>query len=268
MTNRTGTPARVFSCTNLVLLFWTLAILAAIRAFFLAQSGIGPWGWWAIATLVLLLAAIATRVICSRRARAAPATRSAARPAGAVSKSAIAGAGTTGPAGSRVGSAGDTGKSREMATAPTASGKPEVAATGGNGATATERDLEEEETAAKLADLPSDASPEERADAVGTRPSGLDGPDGGNADDLKRIKGIGRVNEGKLNALGIYHFRQIAAWGRPEVRWVTTYLAFPGRIDREDWLGQAEKLSSGAETDFSRRVAAGEVASSLDESKA
>ena len=123
---------------------------------------------------------------------------------------------------------------------------------------------EETEMAVKLGALPADASPEQRADAVGTRPEGLDAPSDGGADDLKRIKGIGRVNEEKLNALGVYHFHQIAAWGRPEIRWVSTYLSFPGRIDREDWLAQARVLAMGGETEFSGRVDAGEVATSRD----
>ena len=53
------------------------------------------------------------------------------------------------------------------------------------------------------------------------------------------------MNEQKLNALGIFHFDQIAGWGRPEIRWVGTYLSFPGRIDRENWVSQATKLAAG-----------------------
>ena len=121
---------------------------------------------------------------------------------------------------------------------------------------------EEADMAAKLAALPKDASAEAKADAVGARPKGLKAARKGAADDLKRIKGIGKVNEGKLNALGIFHFDQIAGWGRPEIRWVGTYLAFPGRIDREDWVAQAATLASGAETEFSTRVAKGDVPTS------
>jgi NADH-quinone oxidoreductase subunit E len=116
--------------------------------------------------------------------------------------------------------------------------------------------------AARLAGLPADASAEDKAHAVGTKPQALAAPKHAGADDLKQIRGIGRVNEGRLNALGIYHFDQIAAWTRPEIRWVATYLSFPGRIDREDWVGQARILASGAQTAFSRRVAKGEVPTS------
>jgi predicted flap endonuclease-1-like 5' DNA nuclease len=98
----------------------------------------------------------------------------------------------------------------------------------------------------------------------GARPSGLDAPRGGKADDLKRIRGIGKQNEGRLHALGIWHFDQIAAWSKEEVTWVGSYLAFPGRIEREEWVSQAKVLATGAETEFSQRVAKGLVATSAD----
>ena len=121
---------------------------------------------------------------------------------------------------------------------------------------------EEAAVAAKLATLPKDATPEQKANAVGAKPAGLAAPRAAKADDLKRIKGIGPVNEGKLNGLGIYHFDQIADWTRTEIAWVGTYLAFPGRIDREDWLAQAVLLAKGRDTEVSKRVDKGEVPSS------
>jgi NADH-quinone oxidoreductase subunit E len=105
-------------------------------------------------------------------------------------------------------------------------------------------EAEEARVAGALAALPKDASPEQKADAVGKRPAGLDAARAGQPDDLTRIKGIGPGNSQRLNGLGIYHFDQIAAWTRDEVTWVGTYLAFPGRIDREDWVGQAKALSA------------------------
>lgn len=94
------------------------------------------------------------------------------------------------------------------------------------------------------------------------KPAGLQAPREGKADDLKRIKGIGRQNQTKLNDLGIWHFDQIAAWNAREVAWVGAFLAFPGRIERERWVDQAKQLAAGAETEFSRRVDRGEVATS------
>ncbi|MGD1886817.1 MAG: hypothetical protein ACFB01_06795 [Cohaesibacteraceae bacterium] len=128
-------------------------------------------------------------------------------------------------------------------------------------------EMDEAAVEAALAALPTDASNEDKANAVGTRPSALAGPTGGTKDNLQRIKGVGKVNEGKLNDLGIYHFAQIAEWTPSEARWVGTYLAFAGRIEREDWVGQAKVLADGGETDFAKRVDAGKVESSSSKTK-
>ena len=87
----------------------------------------------------------------------------------------------------------------------------------------------------------------------------------GDADDLKRIKGIGPKNEDQLNELGIYTFAQIASWTPENVDWGEDFLSFPGRSEREDWIAQAKTLGAGAETEFSKRVDAGEVESSKDD---
>ncbi|MEO9336379.1 ATP-binding cassette domain-containing protein [Mesorhizobium sp. SB112] len=74
----------------------------------------------------------------------------------------------------------------------------------------------------------------------------LSAPRGGTADKLLLIKGIGPVNERKLNEHGIFHFDQIAAWKKADVVAAETYLEFDGRIAREDWVGQAKKLAREA----------------------
>ena len=66
---------------------------------------------------------------------------------------------------------------------------------------------------------------------------------GGKADRLTLIKGIGPVNERKLNDHGVFHFDQIAAWTQADVVAAEAYLAFDGRIAREDWIGQAARLA-------------------------
>jgi predicted flap endonuclease-1-like 5' DNA nuclease len=106
---------------------------------------------------------------------------------------------------------------------------------------------------------------EDEARHAGRRPYGLAAPLGGQPDDLKRIRGIGPKNEGRLHGLGIWHFTQIRAWSEENVKWVGSYLAFAGRIDREKWVDQARELAAGHETEFSRRVAAGKVATSKDD---
>ena len=87
----------------------------------------------------------------------------------------------------------------------------------------------------------------EGEDAIaGKRPAGFIAAHGGQPDDLKLIKGIGPQNEERLHALGIWHFSQIAAWTPENVDWVGGYLAFPGRIEREEWVAQAATLAGNA----------------------
>lgn len=124
--------------------------------------------------------------------------------------------------------------------------------------------LKKEEEAAETAlkALPKGASAEDKANAVGKKPRALKEPRKSGADNLKQIKGVGKVIEGKLNIQGIWHFDQISKWDRPEVQWFDTFLSFKGRIDRDDWLNQAIILASGGETEFSKRTAKGSVATS------
>ncbi len=62
-------------------------------------------------------------------------------------------------------------------------------------------------------------------------------------DDLKRIKGIGPVMERSLNEAGIHSFEQLAKLTKPEIEQLTAAIAaFPGRIEREDWVGSARRI--------------------------
>lgn len=71
---------------------------------------------------------------------------------------------------------------------------------------------------------------------------GLSKPDG-QVDDLTEIIGIGKVFEATLHELGIYHFRQIAAFGPAEIARINSELKeFKGRIEHDDWIGQAREL--------------------------
>lgn len=76
-------------------------------------------------------------------------------------------------------------------------------------------------------------------------PELMDAPEG-EADDLTAIKGIGPKLSDMLNELGIYHYRQIAAWSEADGEWIDDQLAFKGRVAREDWIGQAIKLAEKA----------------------
>lgn len=61
-------------------------------------------------------------------------------------------------------------------------------------------------------------------------------------DDLTRIKGIGPVIQRRLNEHGIRTFRQIAAWSDADIERIGKLLSFSGRIEREDWRGQAREI--------------------------
>ena len=87
---------------------------------------------------------------------------------------------------------------------------------------------------------------------VPRRPPGLAEPRAGIPDNLTRIRGIGARNETVLNGLGIFHFGQIASWTPGEVRWIGQYLAFPERVERDDWVGQAAVLAAGGDTGFEK----------------
>lgn len=78
-------------------------------------------------------------------------------------------------------------------------------------------------------------------------------------DDLKRIKGVGLVIEETLNDLGVYQFTQIAEWDQDNISWVENFLAFPGRVAREDWVNQCATLAVGGTTEFAKRVDKGDV---------
>jgi NADH-quinone oxidoreductase subunit E len=75
----------------------------------------------------------------------------------------------------------------------------------------------------------------------------------GEPDDLKRISGIGPVIEKTLNEFGFFHYQQIAELTKENIAWLDNYIAFPGRIDRENWVGQAKDLLEGNDTEFAKR---------------
>ena len=74
----------------------------------------------------------------------------------------------------------------------------------------------------------------------------------GAKDDLKMIAGVGPVLEGKLNALGITTFAQVAAFKKADIARVEEVLTFHGRIERDDWIKQAKALAKGGEAEYIR----------------
>ncbi|SEO26535.1 NADH dehydrogenase subunit E [Salinihabitans flavidus] len=97
------------------------------------------------------------------------------------------------------------------------------------------------------------------ADVAEVKPETLSAARDGKPDDLKQLKGVGPKLEEKLNELGFFHFDQIAKWTEAEVAWVDARLKFKGRIERDGWIEQARTLAEGGDTEFSKRVAKGDL---------
>ena len=68
----------------------------------------------------------------------------------------------------------------------------------------------------------------------------------GEKDDLKKINGVGKVLEGKLNDAGIFHFWQVAALEASQIEELEADMSFPGRITRDKWVEQAAELAKDA----------------------
>jgi small subunit ribosomal protein S2 len=64
-------------------------------------------------------------------------------------------------------------------------------------------------------------------------------------DDLTKISGVGPVLAGKLAELGYTKLAQIAELTPEQVAEIDEKLNFKGRIDREDWIGQAKAMIAG-----------------------
>jgi NADH-quinone oxidoreductase subunit E len=78
------------------------------------------------------------------------------------------------------------------------------------------------------------------------KPDLLTKPRSGKGDDLKLIWGVGPKLEKMLNAMGVWHFDQIASWGKAELSWVDERLeGFKGRAARDEWVKQSKKLAKG-----------------------
>jgi NAD(P) transhydrogenase subunit alpha len=73
----------------------------------------------------------------------------------------------------------------------------------------------------------------------------LEAPDG-KSDNLKKISGVGPKMEQTLNEAGIYHYWQIAELDQAGIEFLDAELNFKGRIQRDNWVGQADALKGSA----------------------
>ncbi|WP_426229996.1 hypothetical protein [Pararhizobium sp. DWP3-4] len=65
------------------------------------------------------------------------------------------------------------------------------------------------------------------------------------ADDLKRISGIGPKLEQVLNGMGVRRYADVALWSDKDVQRFDDQLGFAGRIARDGWVEQAKALMKG-----------------------
>ena len=76
----------------------------------------------------------------------------------------------------------------------------------------------------------------------------------GEADDLKKIKGVGPKLVNMLKEQGVTTYAQIAAWSDADVARIDETLGrFKGRIERDQWVEQAKLLAAGDEAGFSEK---------------
>ena len=106
----------------------------------------------------------------------------------------------------------------------------EITAIGGKGA--AKKPAAKKAAAPKKAEAPKKAAPKKAAKAEG-------------ADDLTRISGVGPVIVGKLEALGITTFQQVADFTADDITRIDGELNFKGRIERDEWIKQAKEFLEG-----------------------
>lgn len=112
------------------------------------------------------------------------------------------------------------------------------------------------------AGLEADRSPSPRpAPAAAPRPAAPARADDAPPQDLKRIHAIDAATEAALNRLGIYRYDAISRWSRGELERIAQALGIRRqRMNRENWIEQAQMLATGVETHYAGRRARGETA--------
>ncbi|MEX3016276.1 hypothetical protein [Gymnodinialimonas hymeniacidonis] len=245
-------------------LAWTWGIAALVGVFTAAALWVlGGWSFMQGAFMgvlvLLILGAILTITMC--RAPATPHNAGSGQASAGGSSTAAKTAAATAPAAAAADtSAADAAREAEAAAAAEAEAARAAAAAEAEANAAAEAEAARAAEAEAAAAASAAAAAPAADPGPGTRPEALDGPRGGQADDLKRIKGVGPKMETLCNELGFYHFDQIAAWNAEEVAWVDQNLkGFKGRVSRDNWVEQASLLAAGGETEFSKKVDDGDV---------
>ena len=104
--------------------------------------------------------------------------------------------------------------------------------------------------------IPAEPVPVPETPNFGNEPSNLFNPDKvllrtGDKNDLTAIEGIGPFLEKKLNDAGVFTYADIAAWDAEKIAEITTKISFfEGRIEKDNWVGQAQKLIDDTPEEF------------------
>ncbi|BAV47699.1 NADH dehydrogenase-like protein [Mesorhizobium loti] len=127
-----------------------------------------------------------------------------------------------------------------------AAAKPAAAKTAAPAKPAASKPAASTASAAKSAAAPKPAAAKKAAPAAAK-------PAAAKPDNLRRLIGIGPVNEKLLKAQGVTSFAQIAAWTAADIKRIEDVMNFDGRIARERWIDQAKLLAAGDEKEFAKQ---------------
>ncbi len=139
----------------------------------------------------------------------------------------------------------DIGESVEVSEAALEEVAAEAPATNGKASEpvlAAEPKKEEKKAAKGKAKPAGEPKAEEAAAESTTTLEGLAEPKG-EKDDLKKVRGITKAHEKKLNERGIFHFWQVAAFTQDNLDEIDRLLHGNGQIARGDWVDQARELT-------------------------
>ncbi|MFY9639449.1 MAG: 30S ribosomal protein S2 [Rhodomicrobium sp.] len=136
----------------------------------------------------------------------------------------------------------DIGEAEEVSEAALEEA-PEAEAPAANGKDGEHTHTAEPTKAAKskAKDAP-EAQKEAHEEEAATTLEGLAEPQG-EKDDLKKIRGITKAHEKKLNERGIFHYWQVAAFTQDNLDEIDRLLHGNGQIAKGDWVDQARELT-------------------------
>lgn len=93
------------------------------------------------------------------------------------------------------------------------------------------------------ADVEEEPAPLPAPSTTPRKPPVLTSARNGAPDDFTLIENVSALQQSTLNAIGVFHFDQIAAWAPEHVAWIDRYFRLRGRITQEEWVEQAAELA-------------------------